>query len=225
MAKKPRLTAAMKEKRLAFANAHRDWSVEEWGKVMWSDKSNFEVMRDQKTKRVRRPLGSNRFDKRYTRKVVKYPSKTMVWGCFSMKGRGGLAFLPPKTTMNGVRYLTILEDHMVPFMMRHKTSIFMQDGAPAHRVRPVKDMIAENGWKLLDWPGNYPDLNPIKNLWNFVKDNLEEDWITTVADLQAKIKHFWCIQLNNKNYLQKLVASMPRRMQAVIDVGGAPTKY
>ena len=33
-AKKPRLTAAMKAKRLQFANNHQHWTAEQWGKVL-----------------------------------------------------------------------------------------------------------------------------------------------------------------------------------------------
>ena len=34
-AKKPRLTAAMKAKRLQFANNHQHWTAEQWGKVLF----------------------------------------------------------------------------------------------------------------------------------------------------------------------------------------------
>ena len=41
-AKKPRLTAAMKAKRLQFANNHQHWTAEHWGKVLFSDESTFQ---------------------------------------------------------------------------------------------------------------------------------------------------------------------------------------
>jgi hypothetical protein len=28
----------------------------------------------------------------------------------------------------------------------------------------------------MDWPGNSPDLNPIKNCWSFMKAKLKEDY-------------------------------------------------
>ena len=40
-AKKSRLTAAMKAKRLQFANNHQHWTAEQWGKVLFSDESTF----------------------------------------------------------------------------------------------------------------------------------------------------------------------------------------
>ena len=49
--------------------------------------------------------------------------------------------------------------------------------------------------------------------------------ITTVPDLQREIKKLWCLRLNDTGYLQNLVSSMPRRLEAVIAAGGAATKY
>ena len=47
-AKKPRLTAATKAKRLQFANNHQHWTAEQWGKVLFSDKSTFQQFVVQK---------------------------------------------------------------------------------------------------------------------------------------------------------------------------------
>ena len=46
-AKKPLITERMKAQRLAFAMKYRDWDMQHWKNVMWSDESNFEVMRDK----------------------------------------------------------------------------------------------------------------------------------------------------------------------------------
>jgi hypothetical protein len=51
--------------------------------------------------------------------------------CFSGKlGRGGLYFLPPNTTMNGVCYKVVLENHLLPFMELHKTKLFAKKCFP-----------------------------------------------------------------------------------------------
>ena len=89
MAKKPLLSQRMKDQRLAFAMEYRDWGVEQWKDVMFSDESHFELHLGDKHGRCRRPVGSDRFDPRFTMKTVKHPAKVMVWGCFSWQGRGG----------------------------------------------------------------------------------------------------------------------------------------
>jgi hypothetical protein len=50
-AMKPLLTKKMKLKRLAFAKKHKDWTKENWSKVMFSDESTFRCVRSIKTPR------------------------------------------------------------------------------------------------------------------------------------------------------------------------------
>lgn len=40
---KPRLSPQQKKKRLLWAKSHRDWTIENWANVMWTDESNIEV--------------------------------------------------------------------------------------------------------------------------------------------------------------------------------------
>ena len=82
--------------------------MEQWKSVMWSDESNFEVMWDKKTKTIRRPKGSNLYEKKYCKKTVKHPDKVMVWGCFFMRGRGGLWCLPKNVTIQGPLYTEVI---------------------------------------------------------------------------------------------------------------------
>ena len=90
-----------------------------------------------------------------------------------------------KDTAMAPHLTEVIREHLVPFMKSHGTKVFMQDGAPCHRVRPVKDIIRDNGWTMIDWPGNSPDLNPIENLFNFMKDKLEELYLTRLYLYQA----------------------------------------
>jgi transposase len=93
-AQKPLLTAGMKKKRLVFAQKYKDWTTEQWSRVMFSDESTFRCIRATKTK-VCRSMGSDHYDSRYTVKTVKHPESLMVWGSFSgAVGRGGPFFLP-----------------------------------------------------------------------------------------------------------------------------------
>lgn len=46
----------------------------------------------------------------------------------------------------------------------------MQDGAPCHTVKLVKDWFEFCDIELLrDWAGNSPDLNPVETLWSIIK--------------------------------------------------------
>lgn len=49
-AQKPLLSAANKEARLRFAISHQSWTVEDWGRVVFSDESTFSTKQDQRVR-------------------------------------------------------------------------------------------------------------------------------------------------------------------------------
>lgn len=42
---------------------------------------------------------------------------------------------------------------------------FMQDNAPLHTAKIIKNRFHEHGIPLVDWPPYSPDLNPIEHAW------------------------------------------------------------
>ncbi len=118
-------------------------------------------------------------------KWVKHPSKVMVWGCFSWKGRGGLAFLKPGEMMRGARYRQVLEDKLDFFMNWHGTTHFFSGWGTCHRSNVVKDWFpGKPNVGLIKWPGNSPDLNPIENVWAWMKTQLKSTFPTNLEQLK-----------------------------------------
>jgi transposase len=168
----------------------------------------------------------NRYKSKFTIPTVKHAAGVMVWGCYSGEvGRGSLYFLPKNKTMNGERYKGVMEENLIPFMNYHRAKTFMQDGAPCHRSKKVMEVLKKEKFSILDWPGNSPDLNPIENCWSHMKRKLKEDHtITSVPKLMQAIKKMWLKDMT-RDYFKELSASMPRRLQMVIDQKGEMTKY
>ena len=222
-AKKPMLTRTMKKKRLNFCKKYADWSSESWKKVMFSDESTFRLVRGG-SKIIRRPRNVSRYDPKFTVKTVKHPESVMVWGAFSGNmGRAGLYFLPKNETMKGSNYIKVLEEYLLPFWNIHDCEYFMHDGAPAHRAKIVKKFFNDNNIQTLEWPGNSPDLNPIENAWNVMKNKIQEQRPTNINDLKTALKTLWITQ--DPTYFINLAESMPKRLQMVIKCKGDMTKY
>jgi hypothetical protein len=56
--------------------------------------------------------------------------------------------------MNGKRYKEVLEHHLFPFMTFHGATHFLQDGAPFHNSKKVKEFLQAKKVEVMDWPGN-----------------------------------------------------------------------
>ncbi|KAG0421743.1 hypothetical protein HPB47_002403 [Ixodes persulcatus] len=56
-AQKPYLTDRQRRQRLDFARAHEDWTISEWGEVIFTDESTFSSRWDQR-RRVWRPYNT-----------------------------------------------------------------------------------------------------------------------------------------------------------------------
>nr|CAH7716389.1 unnamed protein product [Callosobruchus chinensis] len=222
-AKKPLLTEAMKKKRLAFCKKYQDWTSDDWKKVMFSDESTFRLFRGG-SQMLRRPSNVSRYDPKYTIKTVRHPDSVMVWGAFSgVKGRAGLHFLPKGQTMKASNYIDVLKEHMVIFMGIHQCVTFMHDGAPAHKANVVTKFLKDEKIDVLEWPGNSPDLNPIENAWNHMKNKVKEKRPGSIPELKDVLKTLWCNM--DVTYLEKLAESMPKRLQMVLKAKGNMTKY
>ena len=223
-ANKPLLTPAMVIKRLRFAKKHRHWTKEDWEDVMFSDESTFRLVSLARV-RVRRETTMSRYHQKYVNRTVKHSPSVMVWGCFSGRGgRGAIYFLPPKTTMNSDRYMEVLRTRLFPWMITQGVNKFLQDGAPCHKSKKVMALLAEQPFMVMDWPGNSPDLNPIENVWGFMKGKLKKTKMTSLPQLMQEIKMFWVRDLK-ADYLLKLVHSMPERIKQVLEAKGHLTKY
>ena len=102
--------------------------------------------------------------------------------------------------------------------------VFVQDGVPCHRSKIVAQFLKSKKIKILDWPENSPDLNPIDNLWTVLKDKVSEKQPTNTKELEEAIKAVRELELSAE-YRRSLVESMRKRLEAVIKAKGGPAKY
>jgi hypothetical protein len=76
--------------------------------------------------------------------------------------------------------------------------------------------------KVLQWPSQSPDLNPIEHLWKDLKIAVQRCSPSNLTELESICREEW--EKLHKYRCAKLVASYPR-LEAVITAKGASTKY
>ncbi len=148
----------------------------------------------------------------------------MVWGAMSSAGVGPLCFLRSK--VNTAVYQEVLEHFMHPAADQFYGDadfIFQQDLAPAHSAKATSTWFKDHVIPVLNWPANSPDRNPIENLWGIVKRKMRYARPNNAEELKATIRATWA--LITPEQCHRLIDSMPRRIAAVIQAKGAPTKY
>ncbi|GFV92283.1 uncharacterized protein TNCV_3951381 [Trichonephila clavipes] len=129
-ARKPKLTPAMKAKRLNWAKQWRDKDMDFWKSVCFSDESSFEMLQN-KAHFVRRHRGE-KFHSDCVVQTVKHPTKIMIWSVISGKGTGRLYVF--KDMMRQDQYKDVLQNRLIPpleeWFPNGEPYIFMQDGDP-----------------------------------------------------------------------------------------------
>ena len=74
-----------------------------------------------------------------------------------------------------------------------------------------------------DYPFYSPDLNPLENIWGWLKNQVNRETPTTIEMLKKCIKKHW--KLFNSDFLAFYFNSMPERMNCLIENNGYKINY
>ena len=208
---------------------HENWTVEDWKRVLWSDETKINRIGSDGRMHTWKEKGTLLSDQTTT-PTVKHGggNNLMVWGCMGWNGVGKLTEVERK--MYTVQHCEILEDEVVESFekleVEEEERIFQQDNDPKHTSKKATKWFEDNDIQVIPWPAQSPDLNPIEHLWMHWKKRLREypppppkgvhELLERVAEEWDKITPQTC---------QRLIESMPKRVQAIIKGKGGHTKY
>lgn len=223
--RKPRLTVQHKVRRLAFAREHADWTIEQWSRVLFSDESRFRLTNCDGRLRVWARPGE-----RYRHELIQEYDKfgkgsVMMWAGITSNSRTQLVQVPQR--MNAARYIEdILANHVVPAAaLVGREFVFQQDNARPHSAAQTQRFLQDHEISVMVWPALSPDLNPIEHLWDQLDKAIRnrQEPPETLQQLAEALEEEW-LNLPQEN-IQRLIESMPRRCQAVIQARGGHTRY
>ncbi|KFM60251.1 Transposable element Tc1 transposase, partial [Stegodyphus mimosarum] len=166
-AHKPLITKSNRAARLMWCKAHRNLTVDQWKRVLWSDESRFTLYRSDGRVWVWRLPGERLLPECVVPTVKFGGCGIMVWGCFSWYGLGPLVHIHGK--LNSDAYCTILDDNVLSTLWQFyglDPCYFQDDNASCHVSTLTKAWYGANEVHRMDWRAQSPDLNPIENLWD-----------------------------------------------------------
>ena len=222
--KKPWISKVNQRKRLEFARRHKMQPLSFWNKVLWTDETKINLFGSDGKQKVWRKPGQALKSCNLLPTVKHGGGSVMAWGAMSAAGVGNLEFIDTK--MNADYYIGILERNIKQSATNlglGRRFVMQQDNDPKHTSKKATQYLKKNNVQVLLWPPQSPDLNPIEHLWDHVKQRLKEDPVRNKKLLKSKIQEIW--GSIDPKVTEKLVESLPRRLEAVLKAGGGPTDY
>lgn len=222
--KKPFISKVNRQKRIEFAEKYVNEPVEFWTNVIFTDETKINLFGSDGRQIVWRKPNTELDGKNIVKTVKHGGGSLMLWGAMGANGTGNLYEI--RGIMDKNVYLDILKTNLKPSAQKlnmPRLFYFQQDNDPKHTAKIVKEWLLYNVPKLLNSPPQSPDLNPIENLWQILKNEVQSSNCSSLEEFRNVVFTAW--ENISADVTKKLVQSMPSRLKAVIEAKGGSTKY
>ncbi|CDR00666.1 unnamed protein product [Oncorhynchus mykiss] len=173
-----------------------------WRNVLWSDDTKLGLFGHNDHRYLWRKRGYA-CKLKNTIPTVKHVGASIMWGCFAAGGTGALPKIDGIMRMEN--YVDILKQHLKTSVRKLKLGhkwVFQMNNNTKHTSKVVAKWLKDNKVKVLEWPSQSPDLNPINNLWAELKKRVRARRPTNRTQLHqlchkewAKIHPTYCEKL------------------------------
>lgn len=212
----PTLTESHKLKRVQFASRFANLAYHQMPNIIFTDESYVQV--NLQGSGIWRRRGEYPACAFYEKDA--YPIKCMVWG-----GIGPLGFRTTLIKIEGAidsrAYVYMLHNNNIRGQIFDRFGfnfIFQQDNARPHTARLTQNYLDANFPNRLQWPAKSPDLSPIEQIWDYIKNKVAGIKFKSTDQLFNQIKREW--DLIPDNIIHNCYSSFLARCKVCVQING-----
>ncbi len=138
----PLLSDKNRKLRLQFAQAHQNWTIEDWKTVAWSDESRFLLRHSDGRVRIWPKEHESMDPSCLVSTVQAGGGGVIVWGIFSWHTLGPL--VPIDHRLNATAYLSVEYCWPCPSLYDYSVPIFWCYFAPCYKAQIISDWFLEH---------------------------------------------------------------------------------